>query len=59
MQDEYESFIGSLFLRTMSRNEYGYSINFEISRLWCEKVGLDALEVYDILSYMGAKANKE
>lgn len=43
----------------MSANEYGYNINFEISKLWCKRVGLDVLEVYDILSYMGAKANKE
>jgi len=58
LEDEYEIFIGSLFLRANNTNEYGSTINFEITKLWCERAELDALEVYDILSYMGAKANK-
>jgi len=58
LRDEYEKFIGSLFLRALKASEYGYEVNFEIVNRTCKRVNLDELEVYDILSYMCAKANK-
>jgi len=58
LEDEYEQFLGSLFLRAIDAGEYGYKINFEIVKLTCKRVKLDELEAYDILNYMCAKANK-
>jgi triphosphoribosyl-dephospho-CoA synthetase len=58
LESEHEIFLGSLFLRAIDAGEYGYKVNFEIVKLTCKRAKLDELEVYDILSYMCAKANK-
>jgi hypothetical protein len=59
LQDNWEDFIASLFLRSVESGENALKLNFRLVELWCEKEEINILETHDVLSAMLQEANKE